>query len=588
MQFKGCMKTFKLALIYIFLIVQVIPAQSNAQVSWAISASNYLGQEPFSKEELSFLTHYKAYVKRIIQIRASIIKKKIVCLGYTDMADLKIEEVKDEEIKSSLNSVVRNYHHSEECELFLSQLSNIHQQYSEMKVLLGLHKSSKLEVVSKSIFSALGEGVLLQGAGYTKPFSDNDNVYDIFECDEIEAPLVIDRTDFCLRKLKTIINIAPNHVVKKISLGPVDSILPSRDLPEIENVGFLNWEEVVTAVDRFKEYYINSDQVNENLAAFASSNTTISQTVKDENSERVQKYFSAAGYQAQGMYIFSEYPEESAPLAYAQILSEFPVLGFYKPQTTTYEIDCENVGRNMNEICNRYAVETNFTSFEYNTDQKVLEYQFARAYERMLKVVNSLINRMEVDFDSSKILNTDLEIIDDIDLSYVHNWKKLIRFEGSLSSYEEKYPDYFKYGERIIKKVKREDLIIAGLTLAGIVAISVGCGFVSGLMGGGVGGAFGAGACILASGLGVNSVFYYMSHKEYEDGIENFFSNPTNFNNEESLSLIEFDNMKQNAQALMLDTYMFGIGTGVGQVIFQPIKRVLREMIKINKIGELL
>ncbi len=572
---------FKTLIAYIFFVSSLAP-YTKAHAAWGRAEQNYqTNQNAPTTQNFEFIVAYKAYVKRLIQMQSAVIKKKLVCLGFAEQVNFNLDSIDDEELKRTLETFINSYGGSEECQKFLNEdIPAMHQAYSDMKVDLGLHQSSDNEINTK-IWRSVQTGYNRDETRFRRNYCHPDTElpprfrercdelaglaeYDL-QCEEIQTPLRMDRTSFCLERLISIFDTEPKHIIKKFSIGALDTLMSNKDLPSIEPLSPLTWRESVKATEIFQEKYINNTSSDQDTAAWAAGVERSSNNTSFAEEDRAGSYFAANLYQAQGWYLFSEYPEDSAPRHYANILSRFPVLSFYSPSTRASYLNCHEVERNLEEICRQYISQLG-VSVDYNLDINVLKESFGQAYLKVLAVNSSLINSLRASMDSSNILDENLELKQNLRVSDVRGWERLVKMSSALDSFLEKNPNHDGAEEYFVKKLRRRENWRLGLSIVGVIGLGVGCAYISGgllLVG-----------CLLASGVGANIYFYNMSLDTYEDSIEMFLANPTDIG-EHDLSLIKFDSMKQATQALVIDTLMVGVGVSAGKVV-----RSTRQLVK--------
>ncbi len=587
------MMILKTLLAYVLIVSSLAPYTKAYAFGVILNSSPSSYEEP-TEDNLKFIVSYKAYIKRLILIQTSVIKKKLVCLGLSDRADFKFDSIENGVLKTELRDFVASYANSDECQTFLNEdLSKMHQAYSDMKVYLALHKSSPVEMNNR-VYNAMPPRPVMGGMSqrqsdirfrrmHCEDPSEFSNLpprhqqrceelkglieYDL-KCEDVQVPLQIDRTSFCLERIISIFNVSPTHVMKKFSIGAFDYLFSEKDLPPVEDLAPLTWREAVKATDIFKNKFIDNESGNQDLLAWASDDVESSGGGTYATKDRAGSYFAASSFQAQGMHLFSEYAEDSAPREYAKILSTFPVLSFYKPSTRASYLNCNDVERNLEEICKQYVQQLGL-SVDYNSDLEDLKKGFGEAYLKVLSVNTSLINSINMEMDSSAILNSSLEVKNDVTARDVDGWENLIKMSAALDRFLILNPDHDGSQTFFVEKLNRRENWQLGLSLVGVIGLGVACSFI--------GSPFLLVGCLVASGIGANLYFYNTSLDSYESSIEMFFSNPTGIG-EHDLSLINFDSMKQDTQALVLDTLMVGVGLSAGKIT-QTSKRIIKDIL---------
>ena len=562
----------RLFLSFIYLWVTVWPATASAR--WGAARPD-TSQYRFNHEELKFIVAYKSFTKSILHIQASETKKKLICLGSEHLTGLDLSS-------DIMFAMVQAYKNSEECQKFLNEeLPQIILAYSEMRINLALHQSSTDEIISLTTgFGMMGQGVQIP-----------------IECDRFENPLRFGSTNFCFERLGTILDPTPKHILKKFSFKPLDSVFNSwfghSDLPEVVELPPLTWEEVLVGTDIFHGYYTNnSHNLNSVLDELSRD---YDQEILDTLTERQKRwsedilnyhrnvrhsqtilanYYTALDYQAHGAHVFSDYPENSAPRTYMNIISQYPVLAFYEPNIKDADLDCssEQIAANgVKALCERYIEslprsQSAGISFSLSRSRDIYP-KLALAYQKVLNLNRKLIESLDIKYNTEVFFNDRGVLLEDANLDLVSNWSDLLSMDASLNNFLDIYPDYNQgQKDKFLRIRGRQELFTLGLMIGG----AVGAGFACGMMGG-----WPLLICLGAAGAGVNMAFYADTLYRHNNLMMKYFSTSSHETSEGlKLGLIEFESYKSEVQMLILDTLLLGVGTSAGRMT-----RLSRELV---------
>jgi hypothetical protein len=561
----------RLFLSLIYLWVTLWPAHASAR--WGAARPD-TSQYKFNHEELKFIVAYKSFTKSILHIQASETKKKLICLGWEHLTGLDLSS-------DVMFAMVQAYKSSEECQKFLNEeVPKIILAFSEMRINLALHKSSQNEILH------------MQHNGYLGQRTDIP-----IDCDSLESPLGYGSTQFCFGRIQTILDTTPKHILKKFSFKPLDSVFNGwfghSDLPEVVNLPPLTWEEVLVGTDIFHGYYTNNshnlnsvldelsrdydqevlDTLTERQKRWSEDIVTYHRNVRHSQTV-LANYYTALDYQAHGAHVFSDYPENSAPRAYMEIISQHPVLAFYEPNLKTADLDCrsEEIASNgVTALCERYIESlprdyNSGISFSLSRSRDIYP-KLALAYQKVLNLNRKLIESLDIKYNTEVFFNDQGVLLDDANLELVSNWSDLLSMDASLNTFLDIYPDYNQgQKDKFLRIRGRQELFTLGLMIGG----AVGAGFACGMMGG-----WPLLICLGAAGAGVNMAFYADTLYRHNNLMIKYFSTSSHETSEGlKLGLIEFESYKSEVQMLILDTLLLGVGTSAGRMT-----RLSRELV---------
>lgn len=552
-------------------------------------------ENQISSQELEFIMAYKGYVNAILHIQATETRKKLICLGQ-DYATILAKQgivpranILTPEILQNFNE----YKNSEECKRFQeTEVQDMVRSYSEMKAYLGLFQSHKF----MTFLSFPPE-----------PMRGVNSVF--LHCDRLENPLLFKDSQFCFEDLLVLLNPRPDHILRSVSIPSLDKVLgwalKKQKVPKVLKLDPMIWPEVLWATERFDSYYSQNDKnldhrnFEENYDLDQSVRDNLSQPqrkhedyiVNNQRSERlsqqhVENYYWASQLQAQGTYVFSDYPENSAPKKYVEILTKHPVLAFYKPPLTKAKLDCRSAqvqNLNVYNLCRAYKDSYSRQLSEhyglihgeevlaYNTQRSAIYAQLIKAYEKVLELNLAFINSLNLKYDSQAIfvetsqLNLKPVVLD------INNWSELIGMDVALNNFLESFSEYRGLETYFVKRHGRSELIHLGLQIGVAVGLGVACGLWPLV------------ACLLAAGAGVNLYFYNDSLNRHNDMLVKYFSTSTYETTDGlKLGLVDFEKMKSEVQGLYLDTLLIGFGIGSFQIY-----RAARESIRGKHLGRL-
>jgi hypothetical protein len=551
---------------FLCIVNLLIPHSSYAR--WGASRPD-VSKYTFGYDELKFIVAYKAYTKAILHIQAAETKKKLICLGYETMAFTNpVDKSVDKKMLNRLSKEIQAYKNSEECREFLKKdVPELVKAYSEMRINLALHQSSNDEIISLT----------------TRFGSFGNIINEPIECDTFPNPLRFGSTNFCFNRIETIMDTTPTHILKKISFKALDSVLDSRELPELAAFPPLTWEEVMVATDIFQGYFTNNphnlnyvlDDLEENYDQEVLNTITERQKpwtdeiLRYHRNQRNSKailanYYSALDFQAQGAYVFSQYPENSAPRKYTEILAEHPVLAFFVPNYESARLDCDSADMSSygltalcqgykNSLPKLYQLGISFVLKRSNVQGKL-----AIAYKKVLDLNQLLIQSLDIKYNTQNLFNENGILIKDIEPNRVSNWSDLVSMEVALNNFLDMYPEYHGFEKKFVDLRNTQELTKLVLMIGG----AVGAGFACGMMGG-----WPLVLCLGAAGLGVNVAFYADTLSRHNDKMLKYFSTSTHVTKDGiQLGLIEFESYKSEVQGLLIDTLFLGVGTSAGQM----------------------
>lgn len=578
------MRRVRVFISYICVVVLLSPSLSYAQYGTYSSPSNarygtYTSSikkgHSFNQDDLKFIVAYKSYIKALLHLQAAETKKKLICLGYESLTGLDLRN------NPELKQLVQNHKNSQECKKFLEKdVQALIYAYSEMRIHLALHQSSRNEIFSLT----------------NRPGSLGNFKQMPIDCESFQAPLKYQETNFCFNQLITILDSTPRHILRKFSVGFLDDALDfvsGHKLPKVTTLPPLMWEEVKLATEIFRGHFtdnpvninsiveeLSTDHEQEDLALLKGQQTRwTNQILKQKQLERDTKaqlgnYYSANAFQAQGSYVFSDYPENSAPRVYMELLSKHPVLAFYDPKYEAANLNCESVdirSQNLTALCYEYlrSLPRGFESglsFSLSLSKDV-EPRLALAYSKMLTTNQLLIESLDIKYNTENLFNEKRILIEKDISRYISNWSDLISMDVALKNFLEMFPEYKGLEGNFVSAKQRQDTI----TLTLMIGAAVGAGFACGLMGG-----WPLLLCLGASGIGVNTAFYADSYHRHNDLLIKYFSSSESETaNGIKLGLVEFESYKSEVQSLFMDTMFLGVGTSAGRM-----KKLLFELTK--------
>lgn len=581
----------------------VSPAVKAYKIGYRTPANQTL-----SNQELKFIISFKAYLAAILQIQASETRKKILCLGgdYRSMQNLKGTDLENllgdnGELAQLLLKQFDEYKYSEECKNFLKvEVQEIFRSYSEMKAYLALHQSTNDEIVGQIYrLGSLGNSVEVP-----------------IDCESMQKPIGFLQTTFCFDELRTLINPHPDHILRSVSFKALDQALgwalKKQKIPSVLKLDPLTWDEVLLATDLFNVYYSNNEYDLENKVLEIQNN--FDKKIKDGDSDHsvkysegvrqyermvrvseysLENYWTASNFQAQGTYVFSDYPQNSAPKKYVELLTKHPVLAFYQPALKPRQLDCQDTeAKNGNwiNLCEAYKKNyTNRVSSSYGLKHgiEVLSYglsarkdiypQLRKAYEKVLELNLALIGSLNLKYDTKSVFMDPTEsslitnvsnhneslspLVSDLDMN---EWSDLMSMNKALEYFLFLFPEYQGAENNFVKRQMKNELITIGLMIGGAVGLGVACGFMGG---------WPLVACLAASTAGVNVFFYNDSLNRHNEVLVKHFSMSSSETKEGiKLGLIDFEKARTEVQALYLDTLLIGVGAGLGK-LFKVISK---------------
>ena len=554
-----------------------------------------------TEDEIEFLISFKIYIKIIILAQAAEVRKKLRCLGDKESSELNLdifENGKKEEIKNELNS----YKDSYECKSFLENtVPEIYDAYSKMKIHLAIHGGITHDLGIKPFgLGFAGHPIDFQYHREVCELEENkdekENCFErimenrdkniITNCHQLTAPLVYDESKFCFENLNVMMDVTPKHLIDRLSIGPIDRLLSNKELPNVAEITPLTFKELEEATKIYRNKYTrnkhtfeairrNFDKKEDNSISFNSNSFNPIYSATDQM--HMARYYSAKDFQAQGWYLFSDYPEDSAPHIYAKLIAKFPVLAFYRPNIIDNdgEIDC-SLQHDFKLICEQYSswleqeieggLSNNFS--ENDNDNMAL----AEAYKTILNINKMLLDSMDEQLNSEILENN---YIGKNIKSLPKQWVEFMNLKGALDSFLSKFEAFEGDQNRFVELQNFREIKEMIFTLSGAIALSVGCSVISGPTMAFV-------LCLLASGVGLNVAFYADSFLKYEEAFLEFFSNPGHQNQDQNLTLIEFDKLKTEHQALLIEVFLIGVGTSPG-IIARTTKSSFINFLKKKK-----
>ena len=607
------MITLRILLSYLLVIAGLnAPAPTNAILPNAFSSpyedmSQNIIKDRVTENEINFLISFKMYIKLIILAQATEVKKKLICLGDKESLELSLDisgnekkaeiEAEIEKIRNELNS----YKNSEECKSFLEDtVPEIYDAYSKMKIHLAIHGGIPHDL---GIKPTLGWGWGFAGHGMDFQLSRrqecegkknedekincfirikeilNKNI--ITNCDQLKAPLVYDESEFCFENLNVMMDVTPKHLIDRLSIGPIDRLLSNKELPNVAEIPPLTFKELEEATEIYRIKYTRNEYTLEEIKrifdkknnSIIDSSIIINSKYSTTDERHMARYYSAKNFQAQGWYLFSDYPEDSAPHIYAKLIAKFPVLAFYRPNIihNDGEIDC-SLQHDFKLICEQYSslLEQELkgrlsNNFSENHNKMAL----AEAYKTILNINKMLLDSMDEQLNSEILKNN---YIGKNIKSLPKQWVEFMNLKGALDSFLSKFEAFKGDQNRFVELQNSREIKEMILTLGVVIALNVGCGVISGPTMGFV-------LCLIASGVGSNVYFYNDSLLKYEQAFLEFFSNPGHQNQDQNLTLIEFDKLRTERQALLIETFLIGVGTSPG-IIARTTKNILINLLK--------
>lgn len=567
---------FKIALSFVYILATVWPSMASARYgNGAIKVS----PPSFNQEELKFIVAYKSFTKALLHIQSSETKLKMICLGHERLTGIDLSS-------NMMRTQVQQYKASEECQRFLREdVPSMVMAYSDMRINLALHQSRSDEYISMTqSFGMMGQSVSKD-----------------IPCDQFASPLTFGSTNFCFNQIETIVDTTPRHILKKFSLKPLDTPLNAwfgqSGLPSVVNLPPLTWEEVLVATDIYHGYFTNNnhnmefvldelsvdhdqkvlDGLNSSQKRWASDIVNFHRN-KRQSSATQANFFAAADYQARGAHVFSEYPENSAPRVYMEIISKYPVLAFYEPNTVNANLNCDSqdfAKQGVKALCEKYiqSLPRNFNSgvsFSLSRSKDIYP-KLAMAYKKVLDLNRKLIESLDIKYNTEFLFNGQGILLDNIDPTYVSNWSDLLSMDVSLKNFLDMYPEYDRGQQNKFQRLKTtQELFTLGLMIGG----AVGAGFACGVMGG-----WPLLLCLGVAGAGVNMAFYADTLHRHNNLMLKYFSTSTmETSGGLKLGLIEFESYKSEVQMLVMDTLMLGVGISAGRM-----SRLTRELVSNAK-----
>lgn len=515
----------------------------------------------YSAQEVEFIVSYKSYVKTLLHMQAAETRKRLICLGEEYLTPVSLRP----DLAEQVQDLVNQYRRSEECRKFKEEeVIDILANYYEMRVHLALHQSSQNEMIERRYNFGLG--------------SQPTNFVD---CNQIQNSIHFGSVDLCLNQLLTIANPYPSHILRKFSIASLDRYLSNFEVPEVVRLMPLTWDEVVYATEIFSEKYLES-RSNTNLSELSGNIQNENQNIlpdelvhpnelarreRERHTENLMRdYFAATVFQAQGSYVFSQYPENSAPRKYVEILTKYPVLAFFERPTVDFELDCqsENILRqNLTSLCLSYLSSLESRGqrpHNYGTSLNRHIYPaLVDAYEKVLKLNQSLIQALDMKYDSTSLFNSQYQITTEGDLTSVGDWKDIIAMESALQNFLNMYPNYQGLETKFVSEYQREQNVIMVLQIGGAVALGFGCAFV--------GNAPLLAGCLVLAGIGVNLYFYNDTLDKHNEQLRRYFSSSVGTSSQgHLLSLVEFESMRTQVQGIFLETLFLGVGISANRI----------------------
>ncbi len=551
---------------YLCILSLLVPQSSYSYSIWGFGSrtGNLNAVSGFTQDELKFIVAYKSYTKQILHIQAAEAKKKIICLGFDFVAGFEFRN------DPTWNQRAQDYKNSAECAEFLrTEVPKLVMAYSEMRVNLALHQSDHNEIQSK-LMRPGSMGMIVEDS------IDCSRLVDPFG--NIVQPLGFGPTDFCFSKIQTVMDTTPRHILRKASIGFLDDILDSRDLPEVAVLPPLSWEETQFATLLFQEKYVGNQFNLENTTSLGQTNQpvlTLEQKIEQSRAYPKQQkpiqielanYYSASNYQSHGSYVFSQYPEDSAPRKYMELISQYPVLAFYEPNYVNANLECnsaKNQSENTSALCLEYLKSLPrlyglgiSLSVDRNRD---VHPKLAIAYKKVLDLNQQLIASLDIKFNSENMFDENKILIEGVSPENIENWSDLLALDLALKNFLEMFPEYQGQETRFVAIKNRRETQTLVLMIGAAVGIGLGCG----LMGG-----WPLVACLGVAGIGANVAFYDDTLHRHNGMMLRYFSTSTEqTTNGLKLGLVEFEAYKSEVQGLFLDMLFLGVGTGAGQMV---------------------
>lgn len=549
----------------------------------------------FAAEEQNFLISYKAYITALIQAQAAETKKRLACLGYRQSNQLNPTQSAD------LENLFDEYQQSEECEEFLTVgVQQLFQDYSQMRIYLALHQANSNEV--KLITRSQGS----LGSMIETPWL----------CSRMDQTLAFLETDFCFSQIQTILNTQPQHLIKKKSLPILDKLLSRRDLKEVADLPALMWPEVVEATRLFADHYnapgslleqniveLQNNYDEKILAELKNFQKPRAQDILDYRRDdrmttaRKHAYYSALNFQASGAYVFSEFPEGSAPALYVEIVSQNPVLAFFDPPTENDDsLDCGTTQikeMNLVNLCLAYKNSlrqglfgAKQTPLKLVRKRSEIHQALIKAYLKILQTNRNLLEEIEEQYQSKNVFAYSQDDFGALHASIregtgevTDGWQRLISMESALDSFLQDFPEYQGLETEYVSRQRRNELWRTGGMIAGAFVVSLPCSFI---------GPNGYLACLLTTGLTANGVFYLDSLYRHDRVMQNFFATSHRANHEGfKMSLVEFASYRSEVQALYIDSLFMWVGIGgvpLAKATFQNFKKQFQSLPQLRRI----
>ena len=559
---KDFFRGITVLIFYTSLLIQPKPAEAR----FSNRAGHQLQERtrPFNESEVAFLAHYVTYLKFTLYLHGIEIKKKIACLGYPELADFYLLEFDEaDSINQEARQALSNYIESDDCQTLLDEtLPDIMRTFIEMRAQLALHQARDNEVIYKMLHNR--GGMMSSGSNYP----------DFLMCDRIENPIYVRETRLCLENISSIMNIRPNHLLQKSHLIILDDLVRTRDLPEVSELLPLTWPEVMYASQIFQEKYVNNEITDYSLTREETPDFETPWELREfyrENpmEEALQSYgleylrYAAAKDYQKPAGLFTDYPEDSAPYKYTQGLAKYPFLAFMTPQRERVDLDCQTdafvqENPNLSTLCNLYLESL---GEEHTYHLRVTRRSVADALIETLNLNYEMIKGIENDYPIENLIAEDGELLDQGRYYDLNSWHALMKMQNLNEHFFSLYPRFTDQEQRFVEIMNRRENLILWGSLAVAVGAGVACGFI--------GWGWGAAACLIGAGGGLNvALFYAQAYRAYERDFGMYFAiDVTQETEGELLSLIEFGTLESSLQNLYLEKLFLGIGTGIGEVL---------------------
>jgi hypothetical protein len=572
----------------IFLIILDLSTLAYAQEQRTSSFTSQL-----SSQQQEFIVSFKAYISALIHAQSAETKKRLTCLGFRQ------SEILNPTGSDSLDQLLDAYQNSEECQRFLTEgIQQLFTDYSRMRVNLALYLGRNDEIYNITVQpSSMG-----QGGGL------------LWLCSRMDNTLFYGDTNFCFRQLRTILDSQPTHIIKKSSWSLIDRLVSRDEVAVVADLPPLMWEEVVQATQIFHQKFtegthmaeqnileLEQDYDSQLLESLSLPQLRHQDDVLNYHRDqrmtaaRMAHYFNAADFQASGVYVFSDYPEDSAPARYVDILTRNPVLAFFEPVMEERQLECTDPRwspLNLQPLCEAYldSLRPNLWSRpmapqSLSRRRADINQAFINAYLKVLETNQTLLEELELNYQDETLFNYErdhngffrAQFDGDIH-GQLEGWEELISMDAALRSFLREFPEFNGVEAAFVSRHNSQEF----WRMMGMVGIAIGvsvpCGFL---------GPKGFLACLLATGLTANGLFYVDSLHRHDRTLTRFFATSQHDGPDSlQMSLVDFASYRSEVQALYIDSLFLWVGIGgvpIARQGFRSLKDQLHRLPQLRR-----